>query len=188
MTASCTWSTHAFAPRPGLEARAVRDRVPYVEWERAGHSNAPSGEVVDYDAVVRISCAGSPKTRSRCARVAFDRWRINDFKRAAERARIRAGGAWLEVGQGFKDMSPRVETFETAVLRGRVRHGSHPVLNMGASCAVVVTDPTGGRKLDKTRASQRIDALVAAVMACHELLVGEASRSTCRTGSHNPRR
>ena len=116
--------------------------------------------------IVRIS-----KT-NRITSLAFDRWRINDFKRAAERCGFATEAQWCEVGQGFKDMSPRIESFETAVLRGRVRHGSHPVLNMGASCAVVVTDPTGGRKLDKTRATQRIDALVAAIMASHESLVG----------------
>ena len=167
--------THAFAPRHGLEARAVRDRAPYVEWEKTGSLICPDGEVVDYDAVCAHLVAWLAQNGIEVTRVAFDRWRINDFKRAAERTGFAQTAQWVEVGQGFKDMSPRVEAFEGAVLRGRVRHGSHPVLNMGASCAVVVSDPAGGRKIDKTRATQRIDALVAAVMSSYELLVGAES-------------
>lgn len=165
--------THAFAPRIGLEARGVRDRVPYVEWERMGLIHAPDGEIVDYDAVCATLVKWLDDNGITVNRVCFDRWRINDFKKAAERRGFAQGAEWVEVGQGFKDMSPRVESFEGAILSGIVHHGSHPVLNMGAACAVVTRDPAGGRKLDKTKATQRIDALVAAVMASHELLIGE---------------
>jgi len=165
--------THAFAPRVGLEARGVRDKVPYGEWHRAGLLHAPDGEVVDYEAVCVILQRWIEENELTVIRVAFDRWRINEFKRAAERAHFANDCPWVEVGQGFKDMSPRVESFETALLRKRVHHGSHPALNMAASCAVVVTDPAGGRKLDKTRATQRIDPLVAALMASHEVLTGD---------------
>lgn len=165
--------THAFAPKAGLEARSVRDRVPYVEWARMGLLNTPDGEIVDYDAVCAYLAQWLKANGIAVNRVAFDRWRIADFRKAAERWGFAMEAEWIEVGQGFKDMSPRVESFEAAVLSNRIRHGSHPVLNMGAACAVVVTDPAGGRKLDKSRASQRIDALVAALMASHELLVGE---------------
>jgi len=131
--------------------------------------------VVDYDAVCLHLVRWLTENQIECRRVAFDPWRINDFKRAAERTGFATEAQWVEVGQGFKSMAPRVESFEGAVLRQRVRHGSHPALNMAASCAVVVTDAAGGRKLDKSRASQRIDPLVAAVMASHELLVGDVA-------------
>jgi len=41
------------------------------------------------------------------------------------------------------------------------------VLNMAASQAVVVQDPAGNRKLDKSKSIQRIDAMVAAIMAAY---------------------
>lgn len=169
--------THAFTPRAGIVARGVRDRAPYTEWQRLGYLTSPDGAVVDYEAVCAHLVGWLIENEIDVLRVAFDRWRINEFKRAAERMGFAQSAVWVEVGQGFKDMSPRVESFETAVLRGKVRHGSHPVLNMAASCAVVVTDPAGGRKLDKTKATQRIDPLVAAVMAAHELLTGVETTS-----------
>jgi phage terminase large subunit-like protein len=51
-------------------------------------------------------------------------------------------------------------------------HNKNPVLTWNASNAVVATDPAGSRKLDKSKATGRIDGMVALVMA-----VGLASRS-----------
>ena len=54
---------------------------------------------------------------------------------------------------------------EAELLNDRVRHGGHPVLRMCAANAVVVMDPAGNRKLDKSKATGRIDGMVAMVMA-----------------------
>jgi len=41
---------------------------------------------------------------------------------------------------------------------------------MGAANAIAVHDPAGARKLDKSKSTQRIDPLVAAVMAAFPAL------------------
>jgi phage terminase large subunit-like protein len=46
-----------------------------------------------------------------------------------------------------------------------VRHGANPVLTMCAANAVVIKDPAGNRKLDKSKSTGRIDGMVALVMA-----------------------
>ena len=97
--------------------------------------------------------------------IQFDRWRAAEFRQAAERAGFALGVEFAEVGQGFRDMSPRIELFEQLMLQNKIRHGAHPLLNMSAANAIVVSDPAGNRKLDKSKATQRIDPLVAAVMA-----------------------
>jgi phage terminase large subunit-like protein len=51
------------------------------------------------------------------------------------------------------------------LLSEKVRHGGHPVLAMCAANAVAVHDPAGNRKLDKGKATGRIDGLVALAMA-----------------------
>ena len=43
---------------------------------------------------------------------------------------------------------------------------------MAAANAVAVVDAAGGTKLDKSKATQRIDPLVAAVMAVYEVSEG----------------
>ncbi len=70
-------------------------------------------------------------------------------------------------------MSPRLESFEAKLLATQIRHGGHPLLNLAASHAIATMDSAGGRKLDKSKASQRIDPLVAAVMALHQVSEGE---------------
>jgi hypothetical protein len=57
------------------------------------------------------------------------------------------------------------DQFEALALNGWLRHGDHSVLSWCASNAVVTKDAAGNRKLDRSRATGRIDGLVAAVMA-----------------------
>ena len=93
----------------------------------------------------------------------FDRWRIDVFKSACERKNI----DWplQPFGQGFKDMAPALDSLEAILLNNRMSHGMHPVLTMCAANAVIAKDPTGARKLDKSKTSGRIDGMVALAMA-----------------------
>jgi phage terminase large subunit-like protein len=68
-------------------------------------------------------------------------------------------------GQGMVSMAPALDVIEADLLNQRMRHGGHPVLRMCAANAVVVSDPAGNRKLDKSKATGRIDGMVALVMA-----------------------
>jgi len=68
-------------------------------------------------------------------------------------------------GQGFKDMSPALDTMEAELLNGRVLHGRHPVLTACAATARSEMDAAGNKKLSKSRTSGRIDGLVALAMA-----------------------
>ena len=71
----------------------------------------------------------------------------------------------VEFGQGFKDMAPAIDVLEEALLNCSLQHGGHPVLTMCAANAVVIKDPAGNRKLDKQKATGRIDGMVALAMA-----------------------
>jgi phage terminase large subunit-like protein len=120
--------------------------------------------VIEYEQVVE-HLKGETKGMT-ISTIAFDRWRIDLFKKAAETL----GGfgefaEWKPVGQGFKDMSPRLEFYEQQLLNGLVAHGAHPLLNLAVASAIAVFDPVKNRKLEKVKSSARIDALVAAVMS-----------------------
>ncbi len=152
---------HFWTPEMGLHDRAKRDRVPYDVWEREGFLTTTPGATVDYDFVcveiAEILAGLEVKT------VAFDRWRIEEFKKACERQGIDLPLA--EFGQGFKDMSPAIDALEADLLNARIKHGGHPVATMCAANAVITKDPAGNRKLDKHKATGRIDGLVALAMA-----------------------
>lgn len=163
----------AFAPTTGMKERELRDKVPYTTWERTGDLIAVPGAVLDYEWLFGWLRAKMDDLGVRVDVVEFDRWRIAEAKAAADRAGFYVA-EWHEVGQGFKDISPRIEFLEGLLLQGKVRHGSAPTLNLGASHAIVVSDPAGNRKLDKGKATQKIDVLMAALMAAGSFMVVES--------------
>jgi phage terminase large subunit-like protein len=61
-------------------------------------------------------------------------------------------------------MGPAIDALEHAVIERKLVHESSPVLNWNVSNAVAVTDPAGNRKLDKDKATFRIDGAVALAM------------------------
>lgn len=150
-----------WTPEQGLYDRAKRDRVPYDVWVREGYLRTTPGATVDYGFVAAemAEILGSLDVQA----IAFDRWRIDVFKKDAESLGL--DFPLVEHGQGYKDMSPALDTLESDLLNGRLRHGMHPVLTMCAANAVVSKDPAGNRKLDKHKATGRIDGMVALAMA-----------------------
>ena len=154
-----------FTPLQGLEERARRDRAPYDTWVRRGEMIAVPGATVDYTFVAQYLRDALSDLGIEIGTIEYDRWRVSLLQKEAEECGFAPFAKWNPVGQGFKDMSPRIEAFEALLLAGKIRHGNHPLLNLGAANAIAVADPTGARKLDKSKSSQRIDTVVAAVMA-----------------------
>lgn len=150
-----------WTPADTLAERVTRDRAPYDAWVRQGLLTAVPGTSIDYDWLAQA--LGPDAASMNIVRMSYDRWRIEIFRQALARFGIALPLA--EHGQGFKDMSPAVEAFETLALAGRIRHGAHPVMRWCFSNAVIARDAAGNRKLDKSKAYGRIDAAVAAVMA-----------------------
>lgn len=157
------WDVFPFfwTPQKTLEERTKTDRAPYDVWVREGLLRTTPGASVDYSFVVAdiAEIIGDFDLTS----MAFDRWRIDQFRKDADA--IGLSLPLVEFGQGFKDMGPAVDTLESLMLNGRVRHGMHPVLTMCAVNAVVVKDAAGNRKLDKSKATGRIDGMVAMTMS-----------------------
>lgn len=161
-----------FTPMSGLKERSLIDKAPYDAWVNMGLMYATPGGTVDYGWVVKFLHKWCEDNDVAISMVAFDRWRIDTLKKAAEEEGFAPFAEWVSVGQGYRGFSPRVESFEAALLQNMIRHDGHPLLNLAASHAIMVKDPAGNKKLDKTKTTQRIDPLVAAVMAVHEVTEG----------------
>ena len=159
-----------FTPERGIKERELRDRAPYSLWVTQGKLIAVPGATLDYEWLFQWLHVRLTEMNIKVDVVAFDRWRIIEAKSAADRAGFVAN-QWVEVGQGYQSMTPRIEHFESLLLQARIRHGAHPLLMMAAANAISVRDPAGNRKLDKSKSTQRIDPLVAAVMAAGIFMV-----------------
>lgn len=153
---------YAWLPDADLTRREHDDKVPYTQWVRDGVLLTTPGAAVNKRLVIEyLARLAEVLDIQACA---YDRWRINDFKSLADDLGA-ALPPLVEFGQGFKDMAPAIEGFETALLNGQLVHPGHPVLTWCAANAVIVEDDAGNRKLSKRKASGRIDALLAAIMA-----------------------
>ena len=159
---------HFWTPSQGLEERARRDRAPYDVWVKQGYLRTTPGATVDYEHVAAdmLEILADMDVQA----VAYDRWRIDLMRKELDK--LGADLPLIEWGQGFKDMAPALDALEAELLNARIAHGMHPVLTMCAANAVVTKDPTGARKLDKAKATGRIDGLQALAMA-----MGVASRA-----------
>jgi len=160
---------HFWTPEVGLADRARRDRAPYEVWHRQGFLRTTPGASIDYEHVATDMAELLESLEVRA--IAFDRWRIDVLKKELDRIGLDLP---LEpFGQGFKDVSPALDTLEAELLNGRIAHGGNPVLTMCAANAVIVKDPAGNRKLEKSRSTGRIDGLQALAQA-----MGVASKAT----------
>ena len=160
---------HFWTPEVGLADRARRDRSPYEVWHRQGFLRTTPGASIDYEHVATDMAEILADLDVRA--IAFDRWRIDVLKKELDRIGLDLPlEPW---GQGFASMAGALDTLEAELLNGRVRHGGHPVLQMNAANAVIVKDPAGNRKLEKSRSTGRIDGLQALAQA-----MGVASKAT----------
>lgn len=159
---------HFWTPSQGLEERARRDRAPYDVWVKQGVLRTTPGATVDYEHVAAdmLEIFADLDVQA----IAYDRWRIDLMRKELDR--LGADLPLVEWGQGFKDMAPALDALEAELLNGRIAHGGHPLLTWCAANAVVTRDPSGGRKLDKAKATGRIDGLQALAMS-----MGVASRA-----------
>jgi phage terminase large subunit-like protein len=153
--------SYVWMPQDSVIEAAKRDRAPYDVWVRDGLLRTTPGKVIDYAFVARD--IGALTADLPVSRIGFDRWRMDRMQTALDQASVSLP---LEAfGQGYVSMSPALDALEADLLQGKVRHGGHPVLAMCAANAVAVPDPAGNRKLDKSKATGRIDGLVALAMA-----------------------
>lgn len=153
---------YCWLPKGDLQERAARDRVDYATWHNQGHLEVTPGHAISkrhvLQRVVQIC------DQFNVVSIAYDRWRMADLVQLASDEAIKLP-PMIDFGQGYKDMSPAVDAFETAILNQTIAHNGHPILTWCAANAVTTSDPAGNRKLDKAKATGRIDLIVAAVMA-----------------------
>ena len=154
------WPTF-FAPADGVKERSKRDRVPYDVWAQQGKLILTPGPTVEYEYVAKWLADFCAEHGVR--EVHYDRWRMPVLM--AHLSHMGMELPLVEFGQGFKSMTPALDVLEAELVAKNLLHGGHPILNMCSANAVAVSDPAGGRKLDKAKSTGRIDGMVSLAMA-----------------------
>ncbi len=153
-------------PEETLDIRVRRDHVPYDVWNRQGLFDLTEGNVVHY---ARIEKAiGILGERYNIREIAFDRWGAVQMVQNLEGM----GFTVFPFGQGFRDMSPPTKELMKLVLEKRIAHGGNPVLRWMMDNIYIKQDPAGNIKADKEKSTEKIDGVIATIMALDRAIRG----------------
>jgi phage terminase large subunit-like protein len=174
----------AWTPGDTLQARELRDKLPYSVWKEKGHIHAPQGESINYRHVAQTLVEYDREYDVQL--VAYDRYAFKRFEEDAQEVGLtleyaehpqggtkkgkptdamkRAAEAEGKEPEGMW-MPGSVRMLEEALLEGRIRLKKNPVLVSAMMSAVVEEDKWGNHWLAKTRSLNKIDAAVALAMA-----------------------
>lgn len=156
-------------PSATARMRVRRDGAPYLQWAKdklVTLSDTHQGLSVDYGLVRREINALREKYNIR--KIGIDRW--NATQLALE---LEGDGFDVEpFGQGYASMSAPSKEFQRLVLGKLLRHGNNDALTWMAGNVATEWDAAGNIKPSKEVSNERIDGIVAAVMA-----VGLASKA-----------
>ncbi|WP_416184375.1 terminase TerL endonuclease subunit [Megasphaera sp.] len=146
-------------PEDTLELRCRRDHVLYDVWQKQGFIQTTEGNVIHYGFIEKfIEHLGETYN---IREIAYDRWNATQMVQNLEDM----GVTMVPFGQGFKDMSPPSKELFKLLMEGNIIHGGNPVLKWMAGNVVMRQDPAGNIKPDKEKSVEKIDGIVASIMA-----------------------
>lgn len=129
-------------------------------WVRDGWLRTTPGEVTDYAFVRRDINADREAFDVR--ELVYDRWNSSQL---VINLRDEDTAPMVQMGQGYVSMSPPTKELLRLLKEGRYRHGGNPIARWCVDNLAVAMDPAGNVKPDKEKSGDKIDGVVAAVMA-----------------------
>lgn len=175
---------HYFLPEKAIKKRLEQDEN-HIYSNVSDYENIHiiPGNTVDYNAIRRLITGNYQVDNvvrydpdNLCEKydikgLAYDRWNSLSLIRDL------AGDGLEEkldpFGQGFASLSFPSKAFEKLALEGKLHHGGDQFLRWMMSNIQLKFDPSGNIKPDKSRSGDKIDGVVAAIMALGEMLTYE---------------
>ena len=157
-----------FCPVDNVYTRTMKDKIPYNTWEKEGFLITTPGDVQDYNYIQDkiIELGGKYNIKS----IAFDRWNSSQLV-----INLTESGANMSpFGQGYASMSAPTKEFEKLVLKNKIVHYNNPVLRWQLQNVNLRTDPAENIKVDKAKSSEKVDGIVATIMALGEYMTDDS--------------
>lgn len=153
-----------WCPAATITERSRRDRVPYDAWTRDGWLEATPGNVIDYDHI--RAEVGALAGEYQVHEVGYDPWNATQLA-----VQLQGDGLpMVEVRQGPRTLSDPCKEFEKLIVAGKVRHGGHPILTWMVANVAARRDANDNIAPDKKGSGEKIDGVVASIMALSRLM------------------
>lgn len=153
-----------WAPESAVNFRSERGTVPYASWVETGLLKQTDGDVTDY-AIIEADILALCE-RFDVRQIAYDRWNASDLVNRLTEQEV----PLLGFAQGAKSYHPAMQELERAYIAGKLAHQGDPILNWCASNIVARRDQNMNMAPDRKRSADKIDDLVALLMAIGAML------------------
>jgi phage terminase large subunit-like protein len=165
-----------WCPEEGIRQRAKKDRMPYDVWRDEGALIATEGDAVDHGAI-RKHLVDAVGRNYLVQELAVDAWNAHKLITELEQE---DGFTVVRVSQGFGSMTAPTKELDTLYRRRQIRHGGHPVLAWCADNVSLDKDAYDNWKPSKKKSRERIDGIVALVMALSRALISRGTVEDAR--------
>lgn len=146
-------------PGEAMRKRVLKDHVPYDQWKAKGFLETTDGAVINYNFVQQKITELNKIYKIQ--EIAYDRWGATNLRQNLEKAGLKM----IQFGQGYASISQPTKELMRLVLQERIAHNGNPVLRWNMDNIVVSQDEAGNIKPDKKKTTDKIDGVVAAIMA-----------------------
>jgi phage terminase large subunit-like protein len=162
---------HFWLPEDNMKARVERDRVPYDVWASQGFITLTPGNVIDYDFI-----------REEAKRLAslyrFGRFGYDPYNATQLVIQLQGDGLdMVPVRQGFLSLNAPSKELEKRITSKKIVHDGNPVLRWMMSNAAIERDAAGNIKPAKDKSSEKIDGVIALIIALDQLSRGGGGES-----------
>lgn len=156
-----------YCPEEGILKRSQVDRVNYDIWEKEGFLTATPGNVIDY-AFIEKDIFETAEIYQ-LEEIGYDSWNAQaTATRIMEKlnpTNDEKSFQMVEMRQGAKTFNEPAKDLLVKIMMGKVRHGGNPIARWNADNLVMRADANGNIAPDKLKATDKIDGIVALLMA-----------------------
>ena len=160
---------YLFVSQAAVDRRHNQTGGSYAKFVSRGELIVTDGNSTDYAVIKRkiMEAAEIFDIQS----IAYDRWNSNSLVQ-----QLGDEGVPMDpFGQGFASMSGPIKNAEILIKKKKLHHGGNEMLRWMASNVVVKRDDAENVKFSKSKAGDKIDGMVALVMAIGEMMTLENS-------------
>lgn len=163
-------SARFWVPEETVTRRSRQDKVLYDRWVTLGAIEETPGDYVDQDFVK--NAIDQDMQRFDVSLVGYDPWNatklITDMQKEGVDENL-----FMLMRQGIPTLGEPTKLFERLVMAGALDHGGHPVLRWMAGNTAIRFDENLNYAPTKKKSAEKIDGIVASVMAVGLSISGE---------------
>jgi len=171
---------HSFVgTKGGLKNKSIRDKIDYQMLSDKGYAtitDLQSG-IINYSLIMDFIVNHIKANNLNVKGIMYDNWGSDVFLAEFEKRYGHMDLPFIEVGQGFKNLSEPIKQFRLEVYEKNIIHNNNPNLNIAVNNAIVEYDNNANIMLVKDKAREKIDPIVALVTAYTEAMFYEFDNS-----------